>query len=170
MYIFIFKMSWWKIKCICILTSHEFPKTFIDDDSDFMLWYCDVKEILQNLQQILHLLLYCPWKIRCNISSHNYYHNKIRVVCLNELRLQTIGDFTVILVQLRESVNDKTLLNEGGRRKCESYDKTRKVGGKEEGRLVHTHFTSVRSISRVNWGTVLRFHLSMALCAALLVQ
>ncbi|CAM4543450.1 unnamed protein product [Leuciscus chuanchicus] len=31
---------------------------------------------------------------------------------------------------------------EGGRRKCESYDKTCKVGGKEEGRLVHTHFTS----------------------------
>ncbi|KAG1958465.1 AP-1 complex subunit beta-1 [Pimephales promelas] len=29
-----------------------------------------------------------------------------------------------------------------GRRKCESYDKTCKVGGKEEGRLVHTHFTS----------------------------
>lgn len=89
--IFIFKMSWWKIKCICILTSHIFPqkkkKTFINNDSDFMLWYCDVKEILQNLQHILHLLLYCPWNIRCPISSHNYYHNKIRVVCLNELRL-----------------------------------------------------------------------------------
>lgn len=112
---------------------------------DFIHCICNL-QCLGNTWQVMPMKLFwielnwkqqvSIWSPLCNIYVHQNKTNGTPIDIWQYLIPIDSRAFNRVCNMSRK------LLNENGRRKCESYDdKTCKVGGTEEGRLVHTHYS-----------------------------